>query len=1038
MKSPITESHVEEHAIDILKNNLNYNYEYGPNISPDGSKRERKDYKEVVLTNRLKRALKKINPKTPEEALDEAVKKTLNIDNPKMIENNQAFHKLLVEGVPVSFRKDGKVVHDSVKLIDFENVDKNEFLAVNQFTIIEKSDRRPDVILFVNGLSLVLVELKNIADENADVYEAFKQIQTYKEHIPSIFRFNEICVISDGQEARAGTLSSNFDRFMPWKSINGKKVEKGKLELEVLLKGMLNKETLLDLVKNFIVYEKEKDVRNNTTKTIKKLAAYHQYNAVNKAFDSTVKAKDGSHKAGVVWHTQGSGKSLSMIFYAKKLMASGEMGNPTIVVLNDRNDLDGQLFGNFVRCSDSLPEIPKQVENRNDLREKLKVASGGIVFTTMQKFFPEEDKEEYQMLSERNNIIVIADEAHRTQYGFKAKVDKDKGRITYGFAKYVRDALPNASFIGFTGTPVEKEDKNTKAVFGSYVDTYDIKQAVDDGATVKLYYESRLAKLGIKPEERRKIDPRVEEITEDEEVKSKLKSKWARTEKIVGSPERIARIAKDIVEHFEERIRTLEGKGMIVCMSRRICVDLYNEIIKLRPEWHNEDDNKGIIKVIMTGSASDSVEWQQHVRNKKRREWIGDRFKDPDNELKLVIVRDMWLTGFDAPSLHTMYIDKPMQGHNLMQAIARANRRYKDKEAGLIVDYLGLGTELKKALTQYTESGGKGKPVFEQKEAIRKMQEKYDVVKGMFYGFDYKRFFELEPKERVKLIPQAIEHILKEKGKKERFAKETGLLVKAFSLSVPSDEAMKIKEEVGFFQSIKAAIVKTTSTKAKFGEEYDSAIKQIISKAVISDRIIDLFEAAGIEKPNISILSDKFLLEVKDMKEKNLAFEALKKLLNDEIKLRMGKNIVTSKSFMEMLEKTIKRYTNRSIDAAEAINELIKVAKKIKEDQERGRTLNLSEDEKAFYDALANHKNAVEVLGDDTLRRLALEIVNIVKNSVKVDWTVRESVQAGLKLKVKLVLKRYNYPPDGEESATNLVLAQAQVVAKDWAEKKHY
>jgi len=1037
MKKIITESHVEEHAIDILKDDLGYDYEYGPDISVDGNKKERKDYKEVVLIERLRRVLRKINPKIPEDALDEAVKKTLNIDNPKMIEDNQASHKLLVEGVPVSFRKDGKIEHDSVKLIDFENIGKNEFLTVNQFTIIEKSDRRPDVMLFVNGLPLVSIELKNIADEKADVYEAFKQIQTYKEQIPSIFRFNEICVISDGQEARAGTLSSNFDRFMPWKSINGKKVEKGKLELEVLLKGMLNKETLLDLIKSFIVYEKERDVKNNTTKIIKKIAAYHQYNAVNKAFDSTIKAKDGSHKAGVVWHTQGSGKSLSMVFYAGKLVASKEMGNPTIVVLTDRNDLDGQLFDTFGKCEGLLRQEPKQVENRNDLKEKLKVASGGIVFATMQKFFPEEDKEEYPMLSERDNIVIIADEAHRTQYGFKAKVDKAKGRITYGFAKYVRDALPNASFIGFTGTPVEKSDRNTKAVFGNYVDTYDIKQAVDDGATVKLYYESRLAKLGIKPEERRKIDPKVEEITEDEEVKNRLKSKWARMEKLVGSPERVAKVAKDIVEHFEERTRILEGKGMIVCMSRRICVDLYDEIIRLRPEWNNENDGEGIIKVIMTGSATDDASWQQHVRNKKRRTEIGDRFKDPEDELKLVIVRDMWLTGFDAPSLHTMYIDKPMQGHNLMQAIARANRKYKDKEAGLIVDYLGLGTELKKALTQYTESGGEGKPVFEQKEAIRKMQEKYDVVKEMFHGFNYKIFFKLEPKERVKLIPQAIEHILKEKGKKERFAREAGLLVKAFSLSVPSDEAMKIKEEVGFFQSIKAAIVKTTSTKAKFGEEFDSAIKQIISKAVISDRIIDLFEAAGIEKPNISVLSEKFLLEVKGMKEKNLAFEALKKLLNDEIRLRMGKNIVTSKSFMEMLEKTIKKYTNRSIDAAEAIDELIRVAKKIKEDQEKGEELNLSEDEKAFYDALASNQSAVDVLGNDTLRKLALEIVNLVKSSVKVDWTVRESVQAGLKLKVKLVLKRYHYPPDEQESATELVLAQAQVVAKDWAEKKY-
>lgn len=1035
----ITESEVEERALDLF-GDLDYEVINGgeERYLPGGKDELRGDYKEVVLRERLLKVLIELNRGIPRDAIENAVKKIIRVASPKQTEDNQEFHKLLIEGVGVSFRKDGRIKHDSVKIIDFERVDRNDFLAMNQFTIIDKSEKRPDVVLFVNGLPLVLFELKNLADEKADVYEAFKQIQTYKEQIASLFRFNEICIISDGQDARAGTISSSFDRFMPWKSINGKKQEGG-LQLDVLIKGMLNKETLLDLIKYFIVYERAKDVKENTTKIIKKLAAYHQYNAVNKAYESTIKAKKGSRKAGVVWHTQGSGKSLSMVFYAGKLALSDELGNPTIVVITDRNDLDGQLFDTFGKCSDVLRQIPEQAEGRKDLKEKLKRSSGGVIFTTIQKFSLEDDKEEYEQLSDRENIIIIADEAHRTQYGFKAKVNKDKGRITYGFAKYLRDALPNASFIGFTGTPIEKEDRNTKAVFGSYVDTYDIKQAVEDGATVKLLYESRLAKLGIKPEERRKIDPAVEEVTEgqEESVKNKLKSKWARMEKVVGSPERIQKIAKDIVEHFEERLRILDGKAMIVCMSRRICVDLYAEIVKLRPEWHNEDDKEGIIKVIMTGSSSDPVNWQQHVRNKKKREHIGDRFKEPKDELKLVIVRDMWLTGFDAPSLHTMYLDKPMKGHTLMQAIARANRKYKDKQAGLIVDYLGLGTELKKALMTYTQSGGKGKPIFDQKEAVKKMEEKYQVVKDMFHGFNYKQFFVLEPKKRIEFIPKLLEHILKDKDKKERFVRETGLLIKAFSLSVPSPEAMKIKEEVGLFQALKSSIVKTTSIKTQHGEEYDSAIKQIIEKAVISDRIVDIFEAAGIEKPNISVLSDKFLLEVKGMEEKNLAFEALKKLLNDEISLRFKKNIIASKSFAEMLELTIKRYTNNSIDAAQAIEELIEISKKYKEELGKGKDLGLNEDEIAFYDALANNESAMDVLGDDTLREIALEIVRLIKKNVRVDWAIRESVQAELRLKVKLVLRRYGYPPDKQEEATNLVIEQAKVVAEDWAIKKY-
>jgi type I restriction enzyme, R subunit len=1056
MKSLITEDHVEQNALEVLKK-LGYEYIYGPDIEIGGKKEERNDFKESVLVERLKKAIGKLNPNIPKDARDEALKKVLRTQSPKIETDNKEFHKLLIEGVPISYRKKEDIKHDSAKLIDFKNPKNNEFLAINQFTIVGEAKRRTDILLFINGLPLVLFELKNLADENASVYEAFKQIQTYKDQLPHLFRFNEICIISDGQDARAGTFTSNFDRFMPWKTINGKK-EEG-LQLEILIKGMFEKSTILDLIQNFITYEKERDVKNNTTRLIKKLAAYHQYNAVNKAIESTIRAmkssskkrvnedpisyglpsvkeqKKGDKRAGIVWHTQGSGKSLSMIFYAGKLVLSDELKNPTIVVLTDRNDLDGQLFDTFVKSSDLLRQEPIQAKNRDDLKKKLKRTSGGVIFTTIQKFFPEKNKEKFPCLSERENIVVIADEAHRTQYGFDAKVDMEKGRITYGFAKYLRDALPNASFIGFTGTPIEKADKNTPAVFGKYVDVYDIKQSVEDGATVKLLYESRLAKLEIKPEERLKIDPAVEEISEDEEIKTKLKSKWSRMAEIVGSPKRLRKIAKDIINHFEERIRVMDGKGMIVCMSRKICVDLYNEIVKLRPEWHNENDNEGIAKVIMTGSASDPKDWQQHIRNKSRRTKIGDRLKDPNDELKIVLVRDMWLTGFDAPSLHTLYIDKPMKGHTLMQAIARANRKYKDKEAGLIVDYIGLGTELKKALTTYSESGGKGKPVFEQKEAVKKMKEKYNVVRDMFHGFNYKKFFELSVNERIKVIPEAIEFILKEKGKKERFVKETGLLVKAFSLSVPSSEAMKLRDEVGFFQAIKSSIVKTTSTKTKYGEEYDSAIKQIIEKSVVSDRIIDLFEAAGIEKPDMSILSDKFLLEVKDMKQKNLAFEALKKLLNDELKMFSRKNITLSKSFIEMLEKTIKRYTDQSIDAAQAIEELIRLAKRYKDGFEKGKEMGLTQEEKAFYDALAGTGNVVDLLGDEVLRKIALEIVKLVKKSAKVDWSKRKSIQAELRYQVKKVLKKYDYPPTKRADATELVLEQAKTLAENEVSK---
>ncbi|MCX6821975.1 MAG: type I restriction endonuclease subunit R, partial [Candidatus Aenigmarchaeota archaeon] len=722
MKKFVTEEDVEHSALEILSH-IGYKIIFGPDIAPEGRNPER-NYEDVVLLQRLRDAIDRLNPMIPQETKEEALKKILRIAGPDLVIDNQFFHKMLVDGVDIEYRKDGRIVGDKIWLFDFKNPNNNEFLAIHQFTVIENNNnRRADIVLFVNGLPLVIIELKNPADEEATVWAAYNQLQTYRDQIPSLFRYNEILVISDGLEARAGTLTSDKDRFMKWKIIDGIDTPQQMMPLEILLRGMFTKERLLDLMRYFIVFEKEKTLQ-------KKIAAYHQYHAVNKALKSTLEAIQSNKKAGIVWHTQGSGKSLIMVFYTGKLVL--EMDNPTIVVLTDRNDLDDQLFGTFCRCKEILRQEPVQADSRPKLKELLKVSSGGVVFTTIQKFFPEENREEYPLLSERNNIIVIADEAHRSQYGFKAKIlnKEDQALITYGYAKYVRDALPNASFIGFTGTPIELSDRSTPAVFGKYVDIYDIEKSINDGATVRIYYESRLAKIELKPEERPKIDEEFDEVTEGEETTKKelLKSKWARLEKVIGSNQRIERLAKDIVDHFEKRLTVLDGKGMIVCMSRRICVDLYNEIIKLHSQWHHPDDDKGFIKIIMTGSASDPIEWQQHIRNTTRRRAIGDRLKDPSDSLKIVIVRDMWLTGFDCQSLHTMYLDKPMKGHGLMQAIARVNRVFKDKDGGLIVDYIGIATELKLALTNYTESGGQGKPTFDQAEAVAVMLEKYEIV----------------------------------------------------------------------------------------------------------------------------------------------------------------------------------------------------------------------------------------------------------------------------------------------------------------------
>ncbi|MDD2889336.1 MAG: type I restriction endonuclease subunit R [bacterium] len=1024
----LTESEVEQAALEILLE-LGYKILYGPDIAPepDGKTPERQSYSDIVLVDRLKDAINKLNPNIPQEAKEEALKKILRNESPNLITNNQQFHKILVNGLDIDYRKDDRIINDKVWLFDFKEINNNEFLAVNQFTIIENNNnRRPDIILFVNGLPLTVIELKNPADENATIKTAFNQLQTYKHQIPSLFNYNEILVISDGTDARAGTITSNWERFLPWKTIEGTELASSITpQIEVLFKGMFDKKVLLDLIRHFVVFQRETDSRENVTTLSKKISAYHQYYAVNKAIETTIKATKGDKRCGVVWHTQGSGKSLIMVFYTGKLVLS--MDNPTIVVLTDRNDLDDQLFDTFGSCNEILRQEPVQADTREKLKEYLQVASGGIVFTTIQKFFPEIKGDKYPLLSDRRNIIVIADEAHRSQYDF---ID--------GFARHMRDALPNASFIGFTGTPIEKTDRNTIAVFGDYIDIYDIEQAVDDGATVRIYYESRLAKLDLKEEEKPKIDPEFEEVTEGEEIekKEKLKTRWARLEAIVGSEERVKQIAQDIVRHFEERLTAIDGKAMIVCMSRRICVDLHNEIVKLKPEWYHKNDDKGKIKVIMTGSVSDPVEWQEHIRTKQRRRELGDRMRDPDEPLKIAIVRDMWLTGFDVPCLHTMYIDKPMKGHGLMQAIARVNRVFRDKPGGLIVDYLGIADDLKNALSEYTGSGGKGKPTFDQKEAVAIMLEKYEIICSMYKGFDYKRVFTASIKDKLSIMMQAAEHILKPgEDSKQKYLSYVTQLSQAFALSVPDEEALRIRDDVGFFQAVRSHIAKFDITRGKTEEDLDSAIKQIISKAVVTDKIIDIFAAAGLKRPDISILSDEFLAEVKGMTHKSLAVELLKKLLSDEIKTRARKNLIQGRSFAEMLENTIKKYRNKAIETAMVLEELIELAKEMREANKRGEGLKLSEDELAFYDALEVNDSAVKVLGDETLRTIARELVVTVKNNVSIDWTLRESIQAKMRVMVKRVLRNYGYPPDKQAKATDTVLEQAKLICKDIVEQ---
>ncbi|MDA8338734.1 MAG: type I restriction endonuclease subunit R [Nitrospiraceae bacterium] len=1067
----ITENSIETYAIETLQA-LGWDYVHGLAIAPGAESAERESFEQIILTHRLRKAVARLNPDIPVDAQEQAVQKVLRIYSPDLLHNNETFHQFLIEKVKIPYQQDGYERSYEVSLIDFDNPLNNEFLAVNQYTVIENNqNKRPDVLLFVNGIPLVIIELKNAADENATIGKAFDQIQTYKAAIPSLFTYNAVCVISDGMECRAGSVSAGFSRYMSWKSADGKTdASRFSPQLETLITGMLNPSTLLDLVRNFIVFEKSKKEDPKTgiinIETEKKLSAYHQYYAVNKAVENTLKAAsaDGNRKGGVVWHTQGSGKSISMVFYTGKIVLG--LNNPTVVVITDRNDLDDQLFETFASSKQLLRQEPVQAKDREHLKELLKVASGGIVFTTIQKFLPEAGRAEYDRLSDRTNIVVIADEAHRTQYGFEAKLidEKDKEtkevigkRIAYGFAKYMRDALPNATYIGFTGTPIEKEDINTPAVFGQYVDIYDISQSVADGATVKIYYESRLAKVNLDEEGRRLIEEFDKELEEDEEItdKQRAKAKWTKLEAIVGNQERVKNLAKDIVTHFEQRQAVFDGKGMIVAMSRRIAVDLYNEIIMLRPEWHNDDLTKGAIKVVMTASSADGPVMQKLHTTKAERKVLSDRMKDPADPMKLVIVRDMWLTGFDAPCLHTMYIDKPMRGHTLMQAIARVNRVFKDKPGGLVVDYLGIASDLKKALSFYSDSGGKGDPAEGQEKAVAAMLEKLEVVRQLFFeesktreaimiaepaayyadypgtGFNYKRFFSASPKEKLSIVLQAEEHILGLEDGKDRFINEVTLLSKAFALSIPHEQALAIKDEVAFFQAVKARLVKFVGGGTGRSDiDIETAIKQIVDEALSSEQVIDIFDAAGIKKPEISILSEEFLLEIKGMKHQNLALELLKKILNDEIRIRSKTNLVKGRALLEMLETAIKKYNNGLLTTAEIIQFLVdEVAKKIREHDEREKKLNLSTEELAFYDALAENKSAVEVLGDEKLRIIAIEVAEKVKANATIDWTIRESARAKLMVLVKRILNKYGYPPDMQQKAVDTVLKQAELLA---------
>ena len=1040
MMAFLSEAAVELALLEQLRG-LGYSIEQEDNIGPDGHRPERESHDEVVLKKRFESAVALLNPGLPLEARQDAIRKVMQQELPSLLEENRRLHRLITEGVDVEYyADDGTLTAGKVSLINFEQPEQNDWLAVSQFVVIAgQYNRRPDVVVFVNGLPLGVIELKAPGSGNATLVGAFNQLQTYKKQVPALFNLNALLVTSDGITARIGSLTADLERFMPWRTTDGKDVaHKGAPELSTLIEGVFHRRRLLDVLCYFTVFG---ETGSGLAKII---AGYHQFHAVQHAVNSTVAASapGGNQRVGVIWHTQGSGKSLLMAFYAGQLVKHPAMANPTLVVLTDRNDLDDQLFATFSMCRDLIRQTPVQADSREDLQKHLARASGGVIFTTLQKF-----GETDQALTDRRNVIVIADEAHRSQYGFKAKVDAKTGEISYGFAKYLRDALPNASFIGFTGTPIEADDVNTPAVFGNYIDVYDISRAVEDGATVPIYYESRLARIELDEDEKPKIDAEVNELTEDdaEAEQERFKKKWSTVEALVGSNKRLALVAKDMVTHFEDRVAALDGKAMVVCISRRICVKLYDEIVKLRPDWHSTDDNAGSVKIVMTGAASDPQEWQQHIGNKARRDLLAKRARDPKDPLKLVIVRDMWLTGFDAPCMHTMYVDKPMQGHGLMQAIARVNRVFRDKPAGLIVDYIGIAQNLKSALQQYSKNDQESTGV-DEAQAIAVMMEKYEVVRDMYHGFDYASAMSGSPQERLAMMAGAIEWILdlqqklaeKEKtkeGKRDahrRYQDAVLALSKAFALASASDEARDIREEVGFFQAIRAALVKSSTGSGVTQQERELAIQQIVSRAVVSTEIVDILAAAGIKSPDISILSDEFLAEVQQMEKKNLALEALRKLINDGIRSRSKANVVQTKAFSERLEDAVARYHANAITTAEVLQELIQLAKDIRAARQRGEEQGLSEDEIAFYDALAENESAIQMMGDDKLKLIAHELLVSLRENVSVDWAHRDSARARMRVLVKRILRKYGYPPDLQDAAVQTVLQQAEALSSTW------
>ena len=1063
----IDENEVEDAALEWLAE-LGYAVAHGPDIGPEGLASERGSYGEVLLTGRLHEALSRLNPHLPAETLEEVLRKVRQAETPSLIEENRRLHRYLIEGVPVEVtREDGGIGGDTGRLIDFTDADSNDWLAVNQFTVIEgQNNRRPDVVLFVNGLPLAVIELKNPGDENATLEGAFNQLQTYKNETPSLFRTNAALMTSDGLQARLGSLTANLERFMPWRTVDGATIApKGLPELQTIIEGVFEKNRFLTLIRDFTVFE------DTGSGIVKIVAGYHQFHAVRRAVASTLRAlprsaqtvhedptqddlssvasqQKGDKRIGVIWHTQGSGKSLLMVFYAGQIIAHPAMENPTVVVITDRNDLDDQLFGTFSMCRNLLRQTPHQADSREDLQKVLTRPSGGVVFTTIQKFAPETGETVYPVLTDRRNVVVIADEAHRSQYGFRAKVAQKTGEIAYGFAKYLRDALPNASFIGFTGTPIEKEDVNTPSVFGDYIDIYDINRGVEDGATVPIYYESRLARIELDEDEKPTIDEEIAELTEDaaEGEQERLKRKWANVEAVVGTEKRLRLVARDLIEHFESRVVGLDGKAMIVCMSRRICVALYGELVKLRPDWHSDNDESGFIKVVMSGAASDPEPWQHHLGSKARRELLAKRIKDPDDALKLVIVCDMWLTGFDAPSLHTMYVDKPMRGHGLMQAIARVNRVFRDKPAGLIVDYIGIAQNLKSALGEYSRHDQKHTGI-DKAAAIAVMLEKYEIVVAMFHGFDYRKGLSGTAQERLVALAGAIEWVLAmqqresarettEEGKKRahrRFNDAVLALSKAFALAAASDEARGIRDEVGFFQTVRAALAKSTPGGGKSSIERDLAVQQIVSRAVVSTEIVDILGAAGLNTPDISILSDEFLAEIQGMEKKNLAMEALRKLINGELHSRSRVNVVETRAFSQRLEEAIARYHSNAITTAEVLQELIELAKELRAAHQRGEEEGLSQEEVAFYDALAQNESAVEVMGNKHLRIIAHELLNSLKRNTSVDWQHRESARARMRVLVKRILRKYGYPPDLQDAAVQTVLQQAEALSAIWA-----